>query len=71
MKNSKYTFCTEFNWGLNFYEDDFIIVMLRVLITQSVSAVFCPPVFFHRSASVTQHCELWDKWTKFNKPTCL
>jgi len=58
MKNSKYTFCTEFNWGLNFYEDDFIIVMSRVLRTQLVGAVFGPPVFFHSSASVKQHCKL-------------
>jgi len=40
-------FCTEFNWGhiLDFY-DDIITVMSLVLRTQSVSAVFCPAVFF-------------------------
>jgi len=46
----------------NFYDDDFIIVTSLVLRTQSVSAVFCPAVFFN-SPSVKQHCEFRGKRT--------
>ena len=31
----------------NFYDDDFIILTSLVVRTQSVSAVFCPAVFFY------------------------
>jgi len=54
----------------NFYEDDVIIVMLRVHRTQSVSAVFCP--FFHHLSSVNtigsyeyQKNECVQKWDLF------
>jgi len=39
----------------NIYNDDVIIMMSLVLRTQSVSATFCPAVFFYNSPSVKQH----------------
>jgi len=47
---------------LNFYDDDFITVTSLVLRTQSVSAIFCPAVFFYNSPSVKLHCHLRQQW---------
>jgi len=41
----------------NFYDDDVIIVTSLVLRTQSVSAVFCPAVFFYNSQVLIGTCE--------------
>jgi len=38
----------------NVYDDDVIIMTSLVLRTQSISAVFCPAVFFCKSPSVEQ-----------------
>jgi len=41
-----------------------------VLTTQSVSAVFCPAVFFYNSPSVILDCVLREKWTSSTSKMC-
>jgi len=73
MKIWKYTFCREFNWDFywNFYEDDIITVMSLVLRMQSVSAVFCPAVFFWNSQVLNSIIGLNEKSEQVQQEMCL